>query len=91
MNNAAGVGATPSFADPVRVAASGGMQVYFGLGIADLDGDTYLDLVIPNNGGKPKILMNDQAGGFPSGVELGEKISAASCSVGDVNNDGHVE
>jgi len=91
MNSAPGVGAPPAFEDPVRIAASGGMQVYHELGIADLDGDTFLDVVIPHLGGKPKILINDQAGGFLSAVELGDETGAAKCSVGDVNNDNHVE
>ncbi len=57
---------------------------------ADLDGDGYLDLVVPNGGTSHVALFRNHGdGSFESPVELTTSGSDdRSCVVGDFNNDG---
>jgi subtilase family serine protease len=65
--------------------------------LADVDGDTFLDIVTANRGpdsdsdGTVSVLLNDGSGGFGAGLEFGVAGSPRALALGFMDDDGFLD
>jgi hypothetical protein len=67
---------------------------YFGVALADLDGDGYLDVVLPLEGSSVSILYGKSDGTFKSPVTPANNytdVGPNAVAVADMNGDGHAD
>src|SRR5947209_19712083 len=74
---------TPSFAAAVNYTVGSNPHA---VAVADLNGDSKLDLVVANsNSANVSILLGDGAGGFGAATNFSAGLTPVSIAVGDLN------